>query len=107
MNTKLKDDLDRNDSPPELEGDRGSSINISKIALILSIPLLGLTIYLGIQALTNPAFMPWLQYREGRSLPIPGLHLPKTLAEINTELAKSDRRLGEKLPSILPIVFTP
>ena len=109
MKTKLKDDLDRNDSPPEFEGDNGSSINISKIALILSIPLLGLTIYLGIQALTNPAFMPWLQYREGRSLPIPGLHLPKTLAEINTELAKSDRRLGEKLPlnitdSIYPVI---
>lgn len=109
MKTKLQDDLNHNDSPPELEGWNGSPINISKIALILSVPLLGLAIYLGGQALTNPAFMPWLQYREGRSLPIAGLNPPKTIAEIKAELAKSDLRLDEKLPlnitdSIYPVI---
>jgi hypothetical protein len=111
MKTKLKDDLNNNDLPPELQGDNRSGINVGKIALILSIPLLGLLIYLGIQVLTNPAFMPWLQNKEGRSLPIAGLNPPKTIAEINTELAKSDLRLGEKLPlnitdSIYPIIDT-
>jgi hypothetical protein len=111
MKTQLKDDLNHNDSNPELQGDRESSIKASKIALIVSIPLLGLLLYLGGQALTNPAFMPWLQYREGRSPTIEALNPPQTIAEINAELAKSDLHLGEKLPlnindGIYPVIDT-
>jgi hypothetical protein len=109
MKTQLKDDFKHNDPTPKLEEDRGSGINVSKIALILSIPLLGAAIYLGSQALINPAFMPWLQYREGRSLPIIGLNPPKTIDEIKAELANFDQRLGEELPlnitdSIFPVI---
>jgi hypothetical protein len=114
METQLKDDRNNNDykdSQPILQEDRGMAIDMSKFIFPLSILLLGGVIYLGSQLVTNPAAMPWFYPKDGRSLPIASVNPPQTIAEINAELARSDLRLGEKLPinisdSIYPVLLT-
>jgi hypothetical protein len=114
MDTRLKEDRnynDYNDSKPDLQADRGAVTEIVKLLLPLSIPLVGALIYLGSQLLTNPAAMPWFYPRDGRSLPVASVSPPQTIAAIEAELAKSDLRLGEKLPanindSIYPVLLT-
>jgi hypothetical protein len=114
MKTQLKDDRnnnDYNDSPLDLQDDKGAAIDMNKLIPPLSILVLGALIFLGSQLVTNPAAMPWFYPRDGRSLPVYSLNPPQTIAEINAELAKSDLRLGEKLPinindSIYPVFLT-
>ncbi|WP_019500990.1 hypothetical protein [Pseudanabaena sp. PCC 6802] len=114
MEIQLKDDRnnnDYNDSHPDVQEDLGAAIDMSKLILPLSMLVLGGLTYLGIQLVTNPAAMPWFYPRDGRSLPLASVNPPKTIAEINVELARSDLRLGEKLPinindSIYPVLLT-
>ncbi|MEE3717901.1 hypothetical protein V2H45_14260 [Tumidithrix elongata RA019] len=72
-------------------------IGWADLFVILSIPAIGCSIWLGTQFLSNPLSMSWL-YSTQAPIFTPSLwNQPKTLAQIKAELAESQLSLGDSL----------
>jgi hypothetical protein len=69
----------------------------SDLFVILSVPILGCGIFLGVQFLSNPLSLSWL-YSTQAPIFTPSLwNQPKTLAQVKAELAESQLILGDSL----------
>ncbi|MDX1976274.1 MAG: hypothetical protein SFT94_01250 [Pseudanabaenaceae cyanobacterium bins.68] len=82
---------------PVIQTFQSLNFSVSRTLLLLSIPILGLVIFLAFKVLTDPVNFYWLVSSEAPSLPAYGLEPPLTLEEINAQLKDSERVLGKGL----------
>jgi hypothetical protein len=68
-----------------------------RIALILSVPLMGIGIFVSIVALVDPLSLPWADLSEPVVVPITKLDPLQTLSQIKAELTDSQLTLGDRL----------
>jgi len=92
-----KVNLEKIDQDPEQTYLSDVGFSISRVLLLLSIPLLGIISFFALKVLTDPINFYWLLSAEPPTIPSYGLEPPLSLAEINAQLENADRVLGKKL----------
>ncbi len=72
-------------------------ISISRVALLLTIAILGASTFLSIQSLLNPLSLPWAKLEEPVPVTIDQLNPAQTIAQIKADLLEFQLLLGDKL----------